>query len=178
MTFERNVPFWKFHSKFFSIPFIPSVHNFLIPPKTFPIPHNDDTSKANHVLWEIQGNIGARKIIKSNGTIMKLLWGPEEHLRCRWSGSHWALHQDSCNDFTNPLYSGSNHSRGRSHAAGNCFTVTGTDQRPPIIKGDDGPKRDIDTTSLQIIAATWHRSQNSVAMHLDRTTNVLNFVTS
>lgn len=106
---------------------------------------------------------------------MKLLWGPAEHLRCHWSGSHWALHQDSCNDFTNPLYSGSNHSRGRSHAAGNCFTVTGTDQRPPIIKGDDGPKRDIDTTSLQIIAATWHRSQNSVAIHLDKTTNVLSF---
>ncbi len=96
---------------------------------------------------------------------MKLLQCSIEHLGCHWIGSQWAFHQDSCNDFTTLLYSGSNHNRGRSHTAGNCCKVTRTSQRPPIIKGDDGPKRD--TVSLQIFARTQHRSYPFRQGHLD-----------
>lgn len=98
---------------------------------------------------------------------MKLPWGPIEHLGCHWTGSQRALHQDNCNDFTTLLYSSSNHNRGGSHTAGNCRKVTRTGQRPPIIKGDDGPKRDINTVSLQIFARTQHLSYPFRQGHLD-----------
>lgn len=90
--------------------------------------------------------------IRSNQSKMKLLRDPTEHLGCHWTGSQRALHQDSCNDFTTLLYSGSNHNSGGSHTAGNCCKVTRTGQRPPIIKGDDGPER------VQVFAKTQHRS--------------------
>jgi len=86
-------------------PFIPCVNKWSTPADRFTLPH---------------------VFIRSNHSKVKLLRGLAEHLGCHWAGSRRALHQDSCNDFTTLLYSGSNHNRGGSHTAGNGWTVTRT----------------------------------------------------